>query len=157
MLDAQYELALAQYELTTLCRGRVDQEWLLPSTPPHGGRYLLRLEDQPQEVIDSQGLNQRGAIVKVLHEQMEDHAGTVVYADLARATAMGKLDAGPEALNAAMIFVERQATHTMFFLRATTKYNLAIADYVLSVMPNNVPAEELVSKLVLPQSRTNRT
>ena len=157
MLDAQYELALAQYELTTLCRGRVDQEWLLPSTPPHGGRYLLRLEDQPQEVIDSQGLNQRGAIVKVLHEQMEDHAGTVVYADLARATAMGKLDAGPEALNAAMIFVERQATHTMFFLRATTKYNLAIADYVLSVMPNNVPADELVSKLVLSQSRTNRT
>jgi hypothetical protein len=157
MLDAQYELSLAQFTLTTLCHGRLDGEWLLPSTPPHGGRYLLKLEDQPQQVIDSNGLIQRGAIVKVLHEQMEDHAGTVVYADLARATAMGQRGAGPEALNAAMVFVERQTSHTVFFLRATTKYNLAIADYVMSVTPQNVPAEELVSKLVLTRTRSVRT
>ena len=149
LYDAQVEMLLSQYELTTLCRGRLQDDWLLPNTSPHGGRYLLRIEEQPREVVEARQLDQLGALVKVLHLQMVDHAGTVVYADSARATALRDPGAGPKAFDVAMALVERQASHTVFFLRATTKYNLAIADYVLAIMPENVPADKVVSALVL--------
>lgn len=156
LLDAQVELLLSQYDLTTLCGGRLQDDWYLPNSSPHGGRYLLRIEDQPPELVEAKMLDQLGAIVKVLHEQMEDHAGTVVYADSARATALRDPGAGPEIFDMAMALIERQAIHTVFFLRATTRYNLAIADYVLAIMPENVPAEKLVSALVLTRNRTAR-
>jgi hypothetical protein len=149
LYDAQITLQMAQFELTRLCGGRLDGDWMLPETAPHGGRYLLRLDEQPQDLIAARRLDQLGLLVKVLHEQMEDHAGTVVYADSARATALRDPSAGPAAFDAAMALIERQAIHTVFFLRATTKYNLAIADYVMAVLPENVPAQKLTSALVL--------
>lgn len=156
MTDAKVELLEAQYDLTSLCRGRLEDDWLLPKTAPHGGRYLLRIEDQPQEVVDARKLNQLGSLVKVLHTQMVDHAGTVVYADSARATALRDPGAGPEVFDLAMALVERQASHTVFFLRATTKYNLAIADYVLAIMPENAPSDKVVSALVLTRNRDSQ-
>lgn len=156
LYDAEIAMQMAQFELTRLCGGRLDGDWMLPDTAPHGGRYLLRLNEQPEQVVLARRLDQLGLLVKVLHEQMEDHAGTVVYADSARATALRDPGAGPDAFDAAMALIERQAAHTVFFLRATTKYNLAIADYVLAVMPENVPAEKLVAALVLTRNPTSR-
>jgi hypothetical protein len=153
LYDAEIAMHMSQFELTRLCGGRLDGDWVLPETSPHGGRYLLRLDDQPQDLVAARRLDQLGLLVKVLHEQMEDHAGTVVYADSARATALRNPSAGPAAFDAAMALIERQATHTVFFLRATTKYNLAIADYVMAVLPEDVPAQKLASALVLTRSR----
>ena len=157
LLDAQVEMLHSQYDLTSLCGGRLQDEWLLPNTSPHGGRYLLRLEEQPRELVEARQLDQLGALVKVLHLQMVDHAGTVVYADSARATALRDPGAGPKVFDLAMALIERQASHTVFFLRATKRYNLAIADYVLATMPENVPADKLVSALVLTRHRDSET
>jgi hypothetical protein len=157
ILDAKISMIEAQAELTEFCTGRLTEEMLVPSSVPHGGRYQLRLEDLSQQLIDAKGLEQLGSLVKVLHAQMVDHAGTVVYADTARASALGRLGGGPPALNAAMAFVERQTSHTVFFLRATTKYNIAIANYVLEIVPPNANADQLESALVLSRSRVARS
>jgi hypothetical protein len=157
ILDAKISMIEAQAELTEICTGRITDELLLPNSIPHGGRYQLRLDEQPRQLIEAKGLEQLGSLVKVLQAQMVDHASTVVFADTARASALGRLGGGPPALNATMAFVERQAAHTVFFLRATTKYNIAIANYVLEIIPPSSPANQLESALVLTRSRVARS
>jgi hypothetical protein len=156
LATAQLDLELAQQDLTLLCGSRVDQELLLPATIPHGGRYYLRLDSQPQDIVSQQRLDRLGLLVTVLHEQMEDHAGTVVYADAARAGALRNPAADARAFDAAIAIIEQQSNHTIFFVRAATKYNIAIADYAMAVMPSNVPADQLVAALVIPRNRNAR-
>jgi hypothetical protein len=80
----------------------------------------------------------------------------VVYADAARAGALRNPSADARAFDAAIAIIEQQSNHTIFFLRAATKYNIAIADYAMAVMPSNVPADQLVVALVIPRNRNAR-
>jgi len=79
----------------------------------------------------------------------------VVEADAARAAAAQDLVAAEELaadgspLEGLLKSIRRQSDATSAFLQTLTAYNRAIAAYALSVLPPDVPADTLVSALVV--------
>ena len=58
-------------------------------------------------------------------------------------------DAADGRLQATLAAVQQEADHTRHFLDELTRYNVAIADYALAVLPEQSSAGQLVSALVV--------
>jgi len=147
--EAHAALIEAQFDLALRIGSVADSVWPLASTPPHSGRYLLKLEAQPQNVVQSWPMRRLAAMIPALGDSVQQRAAAVVESDAARAAATEKYRAGGASLDSALESVAQQTQQTVAFLETLTDYNRAIADYALAVLPPAAPAEKLASALVV--------
>jgi len=149
LLRAHLELLDAQFQLTRRVGRPLDSPWLLPATTPHAGPYLLKLEAQPRELVESWPLRRLAAVIPALADGLQGRAAAVVEADAARAAATEGYRAGTEPMPRLLASITRQTEETLAFLETLTEYNEAIADYALAVLPSTIPAEQLAKTLVV--------
>jgi hypothetical protein len=147
--EAHAALIEAQFDLTLRVGGAADSVWPLASTPPHSGRYLLKLEAQPKSVAESWPMRRLAAMIPALGDSVQQRAAVVVESDAARAAATEKYRVGGASLDSVLESVGQQTEQTLAFLETLTDYNRAIADYALAVLPPAAPAEKLASALVV--------
>jgi len=147
--EAHAALIEAQFDLALRTGGAADSVWPLASTPPHSGRYLLKLEAQPKSVVQSWPMRRLAAMIPALGDSVQQHATAAVESDAARAAATEKYRAGSASLDSVLESVGQQTEQTVAFLETLTDYNRAIADYALAVLPPAAPAEKLASALVV--------
>jgi hypothetical protein len=148
-LDTQVDLLEAQFELSRRLHRPLDSSWVVPATTPHCGPYLLKLEAQPRQLVESWPLRRLAATIPVVAAGLEDRATAVVRADTARAEATAAYQAGTAPLDVVLAAIDRQTAETLAFLAALTDYNQAIAEYTLTVLPPQVSADQLVKTLVV--------
>jgi hypothetical protein len=89
------------------------------------------------------------AKILALSECTCDRAKAVVEADAARAQATAVYQADGRSIDPVLDAIDRQINQSAAFLGTLTEYNLAIADYVLAVLPQTITGEELVQGLVV--------
>jgi hypothetical protein len=147
--EAHVALIEAQYALALRLGATGDAAWPLASTVPHSGRYLLKLEAQPQSLVQSWPIRRLAATVPGLSESVQQHAAAVVEADTARVAAAEKYRAGGILAAQAIASITTQTEQTLALLDSLTEYNRAIAEYVLAVLPPAPPADRLVAALVV--------
>lgn len=159
LLDAHRDLLAAEFELTQAARRPLNAEWLLASTAPQGGRYIVSA-GRPRRV-DPRAVHW-GEMVRVNHEKLAERADAVVQADVNRSLLTSEArdhargDAGsadePMRLDTVLRAVARQNQETLDFLHDLTEYNKAIARFALVTWPAGTPEEQLVRKLVVARS-----
>ncbi len=162
VLEAHVALLSSEFELTQAAGHRLDDPWLLPTTPPQSGRYMVGGADAPR----GPG-HHWGRVVTLRHEQLEERADAVIRADALRAELADETRqaaARPaahapaaeadqaSALDRLMWAISRQTDQTLAFLSEMTDYNSAIAHYALAVLPPSTSSDELVKKLVIPRT-----
>lgn len=129
----------AQFQLTQAVGGKLDGPWLFPTTPPHGGRYVANGRDASRAATTLQQLD-RGLAAAALD---------VVQASEQLGGLNGQRMSRTQELQATLAAVQQEADHTRHFLDELTRYNVAIADYALAVLPEQSSAGQLVSALVV--------
>lgn len=159
VFDAQAALLAAEFELTSAAGRRIDESWLLPSTPPQSGRYVVAHADTNPTASPA---HQRSTIVHLQHEKLEERADAVIRCDAHRAAVVNEARQGaepdhlapdePMRLDSALRAISRQHRSVEAFLRDLTAYNIAIARYALGALPQDIPSDELVKKLVIARS-----
>lgn len=149
LCDARVGLVDAQFDLTRLLGRPLEGPWLLPTTPPHAGPYLLNLQAQPPQVARSQPVERLAAVVPALWERLQQRAAAVVEADTARAAATAAYQAGTRSVDQLLPCLRYQAMETLGLIETLATYNRAIAEYVLAVVPASIPADQLVKTLVV--------
>ncbi|MHB1037634.1 MAG: hypothetical protein ACYC35_18390 [Pirellulales bacterium] len=147
--EAHVALVSAQFALTQVAQRPLNGPWLLPCTAPHAGDYLLKVELQPREVAQSEHFRQLAARIPKLATSLQDRAATAIEADAARAQAAQAYQGGGKTLTAVLNGIESQTDAALAFVEDVTEYNVAIADYVLTVVPADMPADRLARALVL--------
>jgi hypothetical protein len=147
--EAHVALIEAQYALATRIGATNESPWPLASTVPHSGSYLLKLEAQPQSVVQSWTVRGLTATVPALSESVQQHATAVVEADAARVAAAEQYRTGGAPIDQAIDGVAAQTQETLALLETLTDYNRTIADYVLTVLPPATAADRLVAALVV--------
>ncbi|MEX2560065.1 MAG: hypothetical protein WD403_09125, partial [Pirellulales bacterium] len=147
--DAHISLAAGQFALLVAGRQPLGGPWPLPSTPPHGGSYRLKLEAQPQSLVESPPVQRAANIIPALHELLEQRATAVVAADRARAHITRQYESSGRSLDRVLQAIRRQSDESLAFLAAQTRYNLGIADYVLAVLSPEKPADVILKALVV--------
>ncbi len=142
LVEAQFALALRI--------GAADEAaWPLASTVPHSGEYLLKLDAQPQSLLDTWPVRRLAATIPGQSENVRQHAAAVVEAETARVAAAEKYRLGSIAVDRVLETVAAQTEQTAAFLDSLTDYNRSIAEYALTVLPPSTPADKLVSALVI--------
>lgn len=149
LCDAGVRLVDAQFELTRLLGRPLDKPWLLPATLPHAGPYLLNLDAQPPQVTRSRAVERLAAVVPALWESLQQRATAVVEADSARAATTAAYQSGTRSVDQLLPCLRYQTMETLALVEAMTAYNRAIAEYVLTVVPSTIPADQLVQTLVV--------
>ena len=142
LIEAQYALAL-RIGMTT------DTAWPLASTIPHSGRYLMKLNSQPQSIAQSWSIRRLAATIPGLGENLQQQAAAVVESDSARVAAVEKYRDGGAPVDQVLESIARQTEQTLALLNTLTEYNGAIAEYVLMVLPPATAADKLVAALVV--------
>ncbi|HTM55532.1 MAG TPA: hypothetical protein VL175_16000 [Pirellulales bacterium] len=162
--DAHAQLLAAEFELTQAAGRRLDEPWLVPSTAPQSGRYIVDVSRRATTPA-----RYWGERVRLEHEKLEERADALIRADVDRAQLVSEARAAqtpppgagqndtPAALDVLLSAIERQNAETMAFLHDLTEYNVAIAHYVLVAWPDPLPSDELVRKLVVPRSTRRDT
>lgn len=138
-----------QYALAVRIGATGEAAWPLASTVPHSGGYLMRLEAQPRNVVESWPIRRLATTIPALSESVQQRAAAVVEADAARVAAAEKYRLGGVPIEQAIDAITAQTQETMAVLSALTDYNRAIAEYVLMIMPAATPANRLVAALVV--------
>ena len=147
--EAHIGLLEAQFALATRI-GRVSYPaWPTASTIPHAGRYLLKLEAQPRQLVESWPLRRLAAVIPGLAGSVRQRATAVVEAEAARAAATASYRSGGQSIERVLDSIDRQTAETLAFLQAVTDYNCEIAEYALTVLPPNTPSEKLMAALVV--------
>ncbi len=159
VFDAHVALLLAEFNLMQAAGRRMDDPWMLPSTAPQSGRYLVNAGG-PRSHHWSE-------MVRLEHGKLEERADSILQADVHRAALVNETRRGAEAnatadeiadepmrLDGALRSIRRQSVATLAFLHDLTEYNIAIAHFALAVLPPTIAADELVKKLVV--ARTTR-
>ena len=149
LLDAHARLIESEFALTQLAGQPLDAPWLLPSTVPHSGEYRVKLDVQPRALAESWMLRRRAAMIPALGETVQKRALAVVEADTARAAEMTRVASGTASVDRLLECTYQQTDQTLAFLRTLTDYNRAIAEYVVAVLPRNIPTDELARSLVV--------
>jgi hypothetical protein len=151
LADARLDVLRSQFELS-LAVGRADHPtWLRPGTVPHGGRYELKLQQQPPHIAQSRQVRRLADAIPALHAALQNEADAVLLADAYRA----ELTAGPETisrLGEVLQAIDFQAELSNALLDTLTDYNLAIGQYALAVLPAGTPPSQVSAALVV-QSR----
>ena len=148
-LDAQIALLEAEFELTRCAGHSLDGAWLLPSTVPHSGPYLVKLNAQRPEVSRQPAVQHLAKSIPALSGAIEEQAAAVVDADGARATAAAAYQAGGLGVDSLLSSLHGQTVETLAFLQMLTGYNRSIAEYALAVLPPAIPGDQLVQTLVI--------
>lgn len=158
IFDAQLALIAAQFELTLATGRPLAESWLLPSTPPQSGRYL---------VSKNAGRGSpRGAhwadMTTLQYEKLSERADAVIQCDAHRAELVlqaRRNESGPHAADDQMTPLDRviwatgrQNEQTLAFLADLTDYNMAIADYALNTLPETLSGDDLAGKLAIARS-----
>lgn len=162
LIDAQSLLLAGEFELTEAVGRRLDDAWLLPSTPPQSGRYLVSSGNRSRRASPAK---RWGDMVRLHHEELEERADGVIQADVQRATLVTEARRGDSADNAdeptpldiVLRAVARQNRETLAFLHDLTRYNMAIARFALATWPENISSDELVKTLVIARSTRRDT
>lgn len=147
--EAHVALVEAQYALATRIGATNETPWPLASTIPHSGSYLLKLESQPQSVVDSWPVRRLAATMPALGESVQQHAAAVVEADAARVAVAEQYGVGGASIDQVIEGITTQTQQTMALLETLTDYNRTIADYALTILPPTIEANRLVSALVV--------
>ena len=156
--EAQLALSEAQFELMQKTGQRLDDSWVLPSTPPQAGRYLVSIGAR-------RGFS-KGAhwadVMGLQFDKLEHRADAVLQADAHRVELVSEArqhqasdpaDAGSMTiLDRAIWSIGRQNRQTLDFLQDLTGYNMAIAHYALSTLGESLSGEQLASKLAIARS-----
>jgi hypothetical protein len=151
LCQSRTRLLEAQFELTRLLGRPLAKDWLLPITPPHAGPYLLKLDAQPRQLAESPPVQRLAKVIHALSEEsLQQRATAVVEADGARAVATAAYQTGTRPVDHLLPCIQQQTMETLSLLEILTAYNRAIADYVLTVVSEAMPADQLVERLVLP-------
>jgi hypothetical protein len=154
ILDAQLALVAAQFELTQVSGRPLADSWLLPSTPPQSGRYVVAKRSR------------RGAhwadVTTLEYDKLRHRADAVIQSDAHRADLVLKArrnETGASAADDHMTPLDRviwatqqQNEHTLAFLDDLTQYNMAIANYALITLPPSLSGDELAGKLAIARS-----
>ena len=152
LLEAQQELLESQYELTRASwprRPLDDSPWLLPTTQPHCGPYLLKLEAQPRHLVESWPMRRLAATIPGLADGLARQAAAVVQTDSSRAAVTAAYQSGSRSLDQVLQAIHDQTRQTLAFLEIVGAYNRAIVQYALAVLPATISDGQLVGTLVL--------
>ena len=147
--EARAVLVEAQHALAVRIGATHDEQWPLASTVPHAGGYLLKLDSQPQTVVDSWPVRRLATTIPSLSKGVQERASAVVEADAARVAVAERYRNGNAAIDDAIRGVLTQTEETVAVLATLTDYNEALADYVLTVVPAATPVDRIVSALVV--------
>lgn len=147
-------LETARWRLTDELRRPLDEPWLLPNTLPHGGRYKTKPVAQSASSTSnsntSNSTSQRAAErLPSLYESLQWRVSAVLSARTAASSVVDRFASQQTTAHIALSAVDRQARETCELLNVTTRYNLAIADYALGVLPASTPKQELIGALVV--------
>jgi hypothetical protein len=154
ILDAQLALVAAQFELTQVSGRPLADSWLLPSTPPQSGRYVVSKRSR------------RGAhwadVTTLEYEKLRHRADAVIQSDAHRAelvlearqneTGASAADEHMTPLDRVIWATQQQNEHTLAFLDDLTQYNMAIANYALITLPASLSGDEFAGKLAIARS-----
>jgi hypothetical protein len=147
--EAHAALLEGLYELARRIDRASDTRWPMPSTTPHSGPYLLRLDERPRELAQTWQMKRLAATIPTLGKGLQDRAAAVTDADAARAAAAAKFATGDRDLEVVLASISRQTEETFAFLDSLSEYNRAIVEYALTVLPTATPAEQVVATLVV--------
>jgi hypothetical protein len=146
--ESRAALVESQFELALRTQSTAEAIWPLASTPPHSGSYELNFVAQPRQLAQSRPMLKLSATIPALGVSAQEHAAAVVEADASRSAAIETYLAGAKPLGPALAAIAQQTRQTFSFLQTLTDYNRSIAEYSLSVLPSNLPAEKLAAALV---------
>jgi hypothetical protein len=149
LVDAEIDLRIGQFTLGRLGGRPLLGAWPLPSTAPHAGRYLMKLDRQPEEIQQSSQVRRLATMTTALYEALEQESAAVVKADLVRAAAVARYEQGATIINEPLDAIRAQLLETLAFLKVQAEYNLHYADYVLAVLPQGADRQVLAKALVL--------
>lgn len=147
-IEAQIQL-LEREEKLAQHLGVTSEGQLMASTLPHAGPYQLRLEAQPKSLVESWPVRRAAGLVPALYATLQDQAERVVSADQARSELVRQYRHGRCSIEEVLNACEQQKQATLNFLQTLTDYNQAIADYVVLVVPENLPPDVFVQTLVV--------
>ncbi len=151
-LEAQARLLQRRLDLAAAVgRDANSKEWPMPATSPHGGRYEMKLDSQPRHLVQSSAVQRLSATLPGLYEALEGRAEAIIHLDSQRAAAAEALPGAGRRLDLTepLELIERQATESLAFLSTLTRYNLAIGEYALIILPATMNPVELTSSMVV--------
>ena len=149
LMDEEATLVEAQFALTVALRQPLDQDWLLPITPPQSGGY----DSATRRAGDQQRRRWLTRMIAARYEELSELATAVVFADDERAAASSPtLTSGHNhfAVERAVAAIQSQTDLTLDFVRCARRYNVAIAEYAIDVLGSGASAATLLKALVLP-------
>ncbi len=144
--DARAAWAVAQFALTQRLARTERPAWYIPSTAPHAGSYRLKLESQPASISQRPDVQRLVRAIPTLHTVIVDQASAVVAADAHRAAT------APNAFEESLAATRRLTAESLAFLGSVSDYNQKIAEYALTVVGADAPADRLAAALVLPRA-----
>jgi hypothetical protein len=147
--EAQAALVESQFELAIRTQSTAETVWPLASTPPHTGSYDLNLTAQPRQVVRSRPMVRLAATIPALSACIQQRATAVVEADGARSAAVEAYSTGATPLGPVLWAIARQTRESFAFLQTLTDYNRSMADFALTVLPADIPADKLAAALVV--------
>jgi len=147
--EAHVALVEAQYALALQIGTVADADWPLASTVPHSGSYLLKLDAQPDGLVDSWPVRRLVAMIPALSEDVRQRTMAVVEADAARVATVEKYRTAAATISPVLESIAEQSAQTSAFLDALLEYNRAIAEYASTVLPPTTPTDKFVATLVV--------
>ena len=91
----------------------LDAAWILPSTVPHSGPYLLKLDVQRPEVVKQPAVQRLAATIPALDDAIQEQAAAVVESDTVRAAAAAAYQAGGRSIDSLSTCVQGQTAETL--------------------------------------------
>jgi hypothetical protein len=89
------------------------------------------------------------ATIPALSACIQQRATAVVEADGARSAAVEAYSTGATPLGPVLWAIARQTRESFAFLQTLTDYNRSMADFALTVLPADIPADKLAAALVV--------
>jgi hypothetical protein len=135
--------AIDKLVATSRWQGSAD---LRTTTTPHAGRYRTKAERQANWQTNREEIEQLAGQVNDTYQALDLRA--TLYVDALRAGAISTTSAvsGPDAVVRAW---QRRHDTVDDFLAALVDYNVAIGQFVLAVLPQDEPTDDLVTTLVV--------
>jgi len=143
------DLVVAGWQLNVALAHPLDRPWYTADNAPHAGRYLTKFDELAPALTQSVAVRQRADMIGQSYAAVTARAEGVVEADRLRSALLADYAAGRGSLAGVLHSLERQTTDSLAFLTDLTRYNQAIADYALAVVPIDLPVATLAGALVM--------
>ena len=143
------DLIVAGWQLNVALARPLDRPWYTADNAPHAGRYLTKFNELAPALVQSVAVRQRADMIPQAYAAVTARAEGVVEADRLRSALLADYAAGRGSLTGVLQSLERQTTDSLSFLSDLTRYNQAIADYALAVVPIDLPVATLAGALVM--------